>query len=95
MNPILFMLAAQAAAASGPSVMDYIKVIGGIIITAIAVYKIGDIKMILYVLVVGLVFVGGVLFIPQLQGTQIQAVVLDLVNGVRELLAQYLGGAGP
>lgn len=72
--------------------MDYVKVIGGICLTGLTIYKVGDLKMILYVLSIGVAVVLGVLFIPQLQGTQIQAIVLDLVNGIPQLITDLLGG---
>jgi len=74
--------------------MDYVKVIGGLSLTGLTIYKIGDVKMILYVLVLGLSIVGGVLFIPGLEGSQIQAIVLDLVNGIPGLITDLLGGGG-
>jgi len=74
--------------------MDYVKVIGGFLLTGLTVYKIGDLKQILYVVAGGASIVAGVLFIPQLQGTQIQAIVLDLVNGIPGLITDLLGGGG-
>ena len=94
-NPFFYSFLATLIAQGDPyTVMDYVKVIGAIFLAGLAIYKIGDIKMILYVLVVAVAIVAGVLFIPQLQGTQIQAIVLDLVNGIPELISEWLGGAG-
>ena len=74
--------------------MDYVKVIGGLGLTGLTIYKIGDVKMILYVLMAGLAVVGGVMFIPGLEGTPIQAIVLDLVNGIPGLITDIIGGGG-
>jgi len=72
--------------------MDYVKVIGGFLLTGLTVYKVGDLKQILYVVALGVAIVAGVLFIPQLEGTQIQAIVLDLVNGIPGLITDLIGG---
>jgi len=74
--------------------MDYVKVIGGLCLTGLTIYKIGDLKMILYVLFVGIALVMGVMFIPQLAGSQVQAIVLDLVNGLPGLITDLVGGGG-
>ena len=89
MNPFLLGL---IAAEDLYTVMDYVKVLGTIFLAGLTIYKIGDVKMILYVLSIGVVVVLGVMFIPQLQGTQIQAIVLDLVEGIPELIMDLIGG---
>ena len=96
MNTVFYaVLTTLAAAEAGAyTVMDYVKVLGGIFITGLVIYKIGDIKMILYVVATGVVIVAAVLLIPQLQGTQIQAIVLDFVNGIPGLISDLLGGTG-
>jgi len=93
MNPILLALITEAAGESLYTVMDYVKVIGGIALAGLTIYKIGDLKMILYVLSIGVAVVLGVMFIPQLEGTQIQAIVLDLVEGIPEMITDLLGGS--
>lgn len=91
MNPIFSVLIMQAAGEDLYTVMDYVKVIGSLILVALTIYKIGDVKMILYVLSIGVIVVLGVLYIPQLQGTQIQGIVLDLVEGIPPLINDLLG----
>ena len=89
MNPFLLGL---IAAEDLYTVMDYVKVLGTIFLAGLTIYKIGDVKMILYVLSIGVVVVLGVMFIPQLQGTQIQAIILELVEGVPKLITDMIGG---
>ena len=91
MNPIFFAL--TQAAEDAYTVMDYVKVLGTICLAGLTIYKVGDVKMILYVLAIGTAVVLGVLFIPQLAGTQIQGIVLDLVEGIPSLISDLIGGS--
>ena len=74
------------------TIMDYLKVGGGIFLAGLTIYRIGDLKMILYVVFIAAVVVGSVLIIPQFQGSPIKAMVLDFINELPALIDQYLGG---
>ena len=77
---------------TGYTTMDYVKVIGGLFLTGLAIYRIGDLKMILYVLVIGVLVVGSILVIPNLQGSPIQNMVLEALGELPGLIQQFLGG---
>ena len=66
--------------------------IGGFFLTGLAIYRIGDLKMILYVLVIGVLVVGSILVIPNLQGSPIQQMVLEALGELPGLIQQFLGG---
>jgi len=92
-NPFLFVvLTALVTEGQTYATMDYVKVIMGGVIAGIAVYRIGDIKMILYVIVIGVIVVAAILLIPNLAGSPIQTMLLEALNELPSLLQQLLGG---
>ena len=92
-NPLFFVLLAQTVAQVPPTytIMDYVKVIftgaGGLL----AIYKLGDMKMILYVVGMGLVVTALIMVIPQLEGTPTRQFVLDLFEMIRPLIENQVG----
>lgn len=92
-NPVFFIVLATLVAEGDPyTIMDYVKVLGGIFLTGLTIYRIGDLKMILYVVAIACVVVGGIVLLPQLQGSPIRSTVLDFLGELPELIHQYLGG---
>jgi len=75
------------------TIMDYVKVIftgaGGLL----AIYKLGDMKMIIYSVGIGLVLTALIMVIPQLEGTPTRQFVLDLFEIIRPLIENQLGGS--
>jgi len=96
MNPLFFNRITQAASAAvidGFSVMDYVETIGWFAAICLGIYKLGDLKMILYILAIGAGVSALILFLPQLQGSPIQLQFLDLLSRIPEYLGLVSGGA--
>jgi len=93
MNPMLFTVLAALVAQTGDgyTVMDYLKVGGGIFLAGLTIYRVGDVKMILYVLFIACVVIGGVLIIPQFQGSPIRGMILEFLSELPTLIEQFLG----
>jgi len=65
-NPFFFaVLTTLVSQGDTYTIMDYLKVGGGIFLAGLTIYRIGDLKMILYVVFIAAVVVGSVLIIPQ------------------------------
>ena len=91
MNPALASIAAEAA---GPSAMEYITTVGAFIVVLYLINKVGDVKMILYVLVVVGAFILAVYGIPGMENTAIYPLVVEFVQSLPGLLDDVLGKIG-
>lgn len=92
MNPVLFSAAAEAAA--DPSIMEYVKILGSFVVAVYMINKIGDLKMILYVLVVVGAFVVFVYGVPGMENTAVYPLVVEFIENLPSLIEELKSKAG-